>query len=203
MGPALKAAEDQAGKLSKELVRAKAEYDNRVGAREEEEKAKAAVIRAIAEAQEAIQAREAEIERAGAAHADSQAALQKKEEDITAAERKVKAVSMGMTEVDGEDKTFAEQMREAETAASAASTKAQQASMTADHLKNEIKEKKPKGRFGGGGFGALWRHSFAGPLLHLCGSQMSTLLLLSNISQGMPDRVPAQREGREQAAGGA
>ena len=148
MGPALKAAEDQAGKLSKELVRAKAEYDNRVGAREEEEKAKLAVVKAIEEAQEAIAAKEAEIERVGSNHAESQAALQKKEEDIAAAERKVKAVSMGMTEVDGEDKTFAEQMREAETAASAAATRAQQASMTADHLKKEIKEKKPQGACG-------------------------------------------------------
>jgi predicted nucleic acid-binding Zn-ribbon protein len=177
MGPALKAAEDQAGKLSKELVRAKAEYDNRVGAREEEEKAKAAVIKAIAEAQEAIQAKEAEIERAGAAHADSQAALQKKEEDITAAERKVKAVSMGMTEVDGEDKTFAEQMREAETAASAASTKAQQASMTADHLKNEIEENKPKGRFRG--VVALWRLS-----LRIC----AFTLQLSHVNSPPPFR---------------
>lgn len=149
MGPALKAAEDQAGKLSKELVRAKAEYDNRVGAREEEEKAKASVLRAIAEAEAAIQAKEAEIARTGAAHADSQSALVNKEEAIAAAERKVKAVSIGMTEVDGEDKTFAEQMRAAETQASAAATLAQQASMTADHLKREIKEKKPNGRWEG------------------------------------------------------
>lgn len=194
LGAALKAAEDQAAKLSKELIKARAEYDNKVGAREEEEKAKAALLQSISETEAAITAKQTFISQAGDRYTASQSALALKEEAIAAAERKVKAASMGMTEVDGEAKTFADQIREAESRASAAATQAQQAVMTAEHLQKQLAEKRPKGqcdmrqrktnekageKTDSGDLGRL--RSF------LC-------------SQILPDRIPAQSERCGEAA---
>lgn len=117
-----------------------------MGTRQEEEKAKQELLDSIAEAEAAIAAKEEAIAQAGERYQASQSALAAKEEAIAAAERKVLAASMGMTEVDGEAKTFADQIRSAESRATAAATQAQQAAMTAEHLKKQLAEKRPKGR---------------------------------------------------------
>jgi structural maintenance of chromosome 2 len=186
LGAALKAAEDNAAKLSKELVKAKADYDEKVNAREEEEKARAQLVQNVSDTKATIAAKESSISDAAARFQASQAAMATKEEAIAAAERKVKAATMGMTEVDGEAKSFADQIREAESRASAAATLAQQAVMKKEHLQKQLAEKRPKGEsLGDVGRLEVFAHGHSSS---------------PSRSQDLPGRLPKVPEGRGQDA---
>jgi hypothetical protein len=52
---------------------------------------------------------------------------------------------MGMTQVNGQNKSFAEEIQAAQEAATAAVSNQQKAEMNVAHLQNELKEKRPQG----------------------------------------------------------
>eukprot|EP00049_Salpingoeca_infusionum_P003732 m.70226 g.70226 ORF g.70226 m.70226 type:complete len:1213 (+) comp12252_c0_seq3:40-3678(+) len=143
---ALKDMEKQVGILSKIVVQAKAELDNKEEAISEEKKAREQHAGTMKETQAAIAEKESEIAKAAKKLEKLQEKLQQAENAMEEAERRINAVSMGMSEVDGEAKTFAEQITLYQTQISTAASQLAQAEMTVEHTTLALKKKRPEAK---------------------------------------------------------
>ncbi|EGD75581.1 SMC2 protein [Salpingoeca rosetta] len=145
MNSALRTMEEQVGNLSKVVVKAKAEYDNKVHAIEEEEAARKAHLAQIEETQKSLEDKAGEIDAARAAVESGQTALQAAQDGVAESEKRCMAASVGASS-DGTSLTFAEQIKELQSVISTASTQMKQAEMTISHATSELKTKKPNAK---------------------------------------------------------
>lgn len=79
------------------------------------------------------------------AYEEQQARYADAETRVAHAHKKVEAVDRGMAHVDGENKSFGEEIRIAQEAATKAAADADKAAATLKHLKEDLRTKKPKG----------------------------------------------------------
>ncbi|EDQ90224.1 uncharacterized protein MONBRDRAFT_18617 [Monosiga brevicollis MX1] len=142
----LQRLEAEVADLSKKLVKAKAELDTHLQGQEEERRALADIHKAIDEAQAALASKRSENASAGSSYEDMKATFEQADERVRVAQRGVEAVKMGMTMVNGESKSFAEEMRVANETATEAQSAQQKATNAIKHLEAELKDKRPKAK---------------------------------------------------------
>jgi structural maintenance of chromosome 2 len=139
----LKELEEQSNELSKAVVKATEKFKGKRADRELEERNKQAAIGAVADGKASIKAKGRDIEKARAAHAAAAESDAAHDSELEALERKQNAVAMGMSEADdGDDKTFADQLKEAKGGIVECATELKQAEMRVKHLTPTLKEKK-------------------------------------------------------------
>jgi structural maintenance of chromosome 2 len=143
MGGGLQDLEEQANELSKAVVKANEKFKGKTQDRVAEEKNKKAAIAAVDTGASDIKAAETNIDTAKVKFEAAAEAQQGCEDALAEQERKLHAIAMGMSEVDGEEaKTFADQQKDAKSDAIAAESEIQQATLRIKHQTPALKEKK-------------------------------------------------------------
>eukprot|EP00043_Microstomoeca_roanoka_P019159 m.212439 g.212439 ORF g.212439 m.212439 type:complete len:1209 (+) comp16946_c2_seq29:185-3811(+) len=145
MSDALRDMEAQVGALSKVVVKAKAEYDNKVHAIEEELASQKSQDALLAETRKSLEEKDAEIAEAREVLEQGKAALKQAEDEVVESEKRCMAASIGSSS-DGTSLTFAEQLKELQSTISVAATQCTQAEMTIVHATSELKVKQPKAK---------------------------------------------------------